>query len=377
MKTRRAFLKTAGGTALALSTGCSGLAQSAVTQEWRNRQSGMSYRPLGKTGFMVSGVVMGGNEIRPENYDHVLRALDSGLNYLDTAPAYGQGESERAYAKVIKARNRDTFFLNSKVSLWDDNRKELFQQIFDKQSESEQKKLKTLAQDNIEAKRAADPDYLVNYFDSQIGELEAAALSNVMEMKYGHLIDRDKNYRQLILDSVDQSLTRLETDHLDILMCPHGASSAEELLNYPEIFEAFEILKKAGKVRHLGVSAHSDPAGVLEAAVKSKQYAVAMVACNIVNHRRLSSALKLAAEAQLGVISMKVARAVYPGLGRGEVDAARVDAMHAAVGGQWKLPQKAYLWALRHPHISATVSNMVNHDQVKENMILPQVAKEA
>ena len=50
--------------------------------------------------------------------------------------------------------------------------------------------------------------------------------------------------------------------------------------------------------------------------------------------------------------------------------------MHAAVGGQWNLPQKAYLWALRHPHISATVSNMVNHDQVKENMILPQVAKQ-
>ncbi len=231
MKSRRAFLKAAGGAALALSTGCSGLVQSTIAPEWRNRQSGMSYRRLGKTGFMVSGIVMGGNEITPENYDHVLRAIDSGLNYLDTAPAYGQGKSERAYARVLKARKRDTFFLNSKVSLWDNNRKELFQRIFDKQSESEQKKLKTLAQDNIEAKRAADPDYLVNYFDSQIGELEAAALSNVMEKKYGHLIDRDKNYRQLVLDSVDQSLARLQTDHLDILMCPHGASSAEELLN--------------------------------------------------------------------------------------------------------------------------------------------------
>ena len=33
-----------------------------------------------------------------------------------------------------------------------------------------------------------------------------------MEREYGHLVDREKNYRQLILDSVDQSLSRLGTD---------------------------------------------------------------------------------------------------------------------------------------------------------------------
>ena len=60
----------------------------------------------------------------------------------------------------------------------------------------------------------------MDYFDSQIKELEAAALSNVMEKEYGRRIDRRKNYKELILQSIDESLARLGTDHLDLMMCP-------------------------------------------------------------------------------------------------------------------------------------------------------------
>ena len=84
--------------------------------EARNKQEGMAYRRLGRTNFLISEVVMGGNTISPTNYDHVLRALDMGLNYLDTAPAYGNLKSELGYAQVLKARPRDQFFLNSKIS---------------------------------------------------------------------------------------------------------------------------------------------------------------------------------------------------------------------------------------------------------------------
>ncbi len=77
----------------------------------------MAYRRLGRTGFMISEVVMGGNTIAPENFEHVLLALDHGLNYLDTAPAYGQGKSERGYSHVIRARGRDKFFLTSSALL--------------------------------------------------------------------------------------------------------------------------------------------------------------------------------------------------------------------------------------------------------------------
>ena len=370
MSTRRDFLKTTFGSAVAL--GLSGPAiASAAEAEWRNKRDGMRYRRLGRTRFMVSEIVMGGNEIAPDKYEHILPALDQGLNYLDTAPAYGRGKSERALAKVIKARPRDRFFLNSKVSLWDTNRNSVYQKIYSGLSDKERADLRRKATEEIEARGAANPQYFVNYFSGQRDELDAAALSNVMEKEYGRRVDREKNYKQLILDSVDESLSRLGTDHLDILMCPHGASSPAELLSYPEIFEAFETLKKAGKVRHLGVSAHTDPAGVVRAAVKSGVYSMAMVAYNIVNHTFVDDALAEAHSRDFGVIAMKVARPVFPGRGRGTADPARLRLLDREIQGDWSVPQRAYLWALRNKNLSAVVSNMVNADQVRDNLILP------
>ncbi len=370
MQNRREFLRTSGkgllGASLALKVETT-TASGAL--EWRNKQSGMAYRRLGRTGLMISEVVMGGNTIAPDNFDHVLLALDHGLNYLDTAPAYGQGKSEQGYSHVISTRGRDKFFLTSKISPWDINRNKLFQQIFESLPPSEQTKLRNKAIEEIARRKADDPAYFCNYFNGQRRELDDAALSNVMEKEYGRRIDREKNYKKIILESVDQSLSRLGTDHLDCMLCPHGANTPHELLNFPEIFEAFEILKKAGKVRYLGVSAHTDPAGILEAAVEAKVYSMAMVAYNVVNQSYVSAALKRAKENDLGVIAMKVARPVYPSPNR-PADSQRAKLLDEAVSGSWKPPQKAYLWALRNPNLSAVISEMVNAEMVKDNLPL-------
>ena len=80
-------------------------AQEAVIEtpvEWRNRQPGMAYRRLGRTGYMVSEIVMGGNTISPKNNKHVEMAVEMGLNYFDTPPAYGGGNSEIGHGEIIK-----------------------------------------------------------------------------------------------------------------------------------------------------------------------------------------------------------------------------------------------------------------------------------
>ncbi len=56
--------------------------------------------------------------------------------------------------------------------------------------------------------------------------------------------------KQWILHSVENSLSRLKTDYLDLLLL-HRPDS---LMEPEEIAEAFDQLKKAGKVRHFGVS---------------------------------------------------------------------------------------------------------------------------
>jgi aryl-alcohol dehydrogenase-like predicted oxidoreductase len=372
MQNRREFLTA---------SACAALAQILATKadaapagspgEWRNRQPGVAYRRLGRTGYMISEVVMGGNTIATDNYEHILEALDLGLNYLDTAPAYGRGRSEQGYARVISSRPREKFFLNSKVSLWDINRGKLYKEIYDSLPDSEKKKIDAEVNEEIERSGAFAPDYVCDYFDGQRPELPEATRANIMEKKYGREIDRGKNYRQLILDSVDESLKRLGTDHLDLLSCPHGASTGYELLNYPEIFEAFETLRKAGKVRHLGVSAHTNSAAILRAAVRAGHYSMAMVAYNVVNHRYVDEALAEAKKADLGVIAMKVARPVFSGRANGKPDdPARVKLAEQAVPGPLKVPQKAYVWALRSPHVSAVNSEMVNSRMVKENLPL-------
>jgi aryl-alcohol dehydrogenase-like predicted oxidoreductase len=346
----------------------------AAKGEARNRQAGVSYRRLGRTNFLISEVVMGGNTISPTNHDHVLHALDLGLNYLDTAPAYGSLKSEMGYAHVLKSRPREKFFLNSKVSVWDINRNKLYQEIFASLDEAEQRRLKSLAAGEIERRQAEAPEYLGSYTAGQRPELHAAALSNVMEKQYGHKIDRRKNYHDIILQSVDQTLKRLGTGYLDLLMCPHGANTPHELIGHPELREAFEKLKKSGKVRHFGVSAHTDPAGILEAAVKAKCYSAAMVAYNVANAPWVEPALAAAQKADLGVIAMKAARAVHPGRGPGvEAPAHRVAKLQAVVPGELKVPQKAYVWALRNPHLTAVISEMITMDHVRENVPLARM----
>jgi len=372
MQNRREFLASSSATLLAQALATKAdAAPPGASGEWRNRQSGVAYRQLGRTKFMISEMVMGGNTIAPDNYEHVLTAVDMGLNYLDTSPAYGNGKSEAGYARVLKARSRGQFFLNTKVSLWDINRGKIFKDIFDSLPDPEKAKLRTQAQDEIERSGALAPDYVCDYFPGQRGETTDAVLANLMEKKYGRRLDRHKNYKQLILDSIDHSLKALGAGELDLMMCPHGASTAYELEGYPEIFDAFETLRKAGKVRYLGVSAHTNTAAILRAGVKSGHYSVAMIAYNIVNHGYADEALADAKKADFGVIAMKVARPVFNGRNNGtKDDPARVKLVTDAVPGPLKVPQKAYVWALRNPNLSAVISELVNERLVAENLPL-------
>lgn len=369
---RREFFRGGASAALALALRSKAAAAKADEPgEWRNRAAGMSYRRLGRTNYMVSEIVCGGNTIAPDNYRHVEEAIDRGLNYLDTAPAYGGGRSELGYAKVIAGAKRDRVFVNTKVSVWTSNRNQLFQAIFDSLAASEQKKVETRVREELERRRALDPDHVCDYFGGQRDALRASLLANAMEPGYGHRIDRPAEYGARILGSVDKSLRALGTDHLDLLMVPHGASSAYEVTAFPEVFEAFGKLRKSGKVRHFAVSAHSDPGGVLEGAVASGQYSAAMVAYNIVNRRYVDAALDAARDADLGVIAMKVARPCHHGRGNGQPnDPRRVAMIEEAVPGDLSVPQKCYAWALRDARVAAVNSDLKNSAMVADNLPL-------
>jgi aryl-alcohol dehydrogenase-like predicted oxidoreductase len=84
---------------------------------------GMPTRPLGKTGHRVRLFSLGGQATLqdPSAHDQALqiihRALDLGVNYIDTSPKYGDGVSERYLGEALVGR-RSRVFLASKTHEW-------------------------------------------------------------------------------------------------------------------------------------------------------------------------------------------------------------------------------------------------------------------
>jgi aryl-alcohol dehydrogenase-like predicted oxidoreductase len=81
----------------------------------------MDYRMLGRTGLKVSpfclGAMMFGGWGNPDHEDSVRiihRALEAGVNFVDTADVYSGGESEEIVAKALVGR-RDDVVLATKV----------------------------------------------------------------------------------------------------------------------------------------------------------------------------------------------------------------------------------------------------------------------
>lgn len=75
----------------------------------------MNYRPLGRTGWKVSDISFGAWAIGgswglvsdEEALGALHKAIDSGVNFLDTADVYGDGRSERLIAQLKKSRKEE------------------------------------------------------------------------------------------------------------------------------------------------------------------------------------------------------------------------------------------------------------------------------
>jgi len=157
----------------------------------------MEYRDLGRTGLRVSEIgfgawAVGGDAWGPvedaESLAAMERAMELGINFLDTADVYGDGRSESLVAKAIRGR-RDEVVLSTKGGLMGHHR---------------------------------DP-------------------------QRGPVYDRPEK----VVDALEASLGRLETDHVDVYFCHIWWDTPEATEAF---IEAFDRLKRDGKVRAVGVS---------------------------------------------------------------------------------------------------------------------------
>lgn len=200
----------------------------------------MPERPLGSTGYRVRLFSLGGQATleQPDRLDEsvaiINRAIDLGVNYIDTAAAYGRGISQTYIGEVMASRRREVF-------------------------------LATKTHDRT----------------------------------------RDGSLRLL-----EDSLRRLQTDHLDLWQLHNVQTDAEldRIFGENGAIEALVQAREEGVVRFLGITGHFDPAP-LQRAVKEFDFDTILMALNPADPHHLPFAtelLPLVNQKRLGVIGMKI-----------------------------------------------------------------------
>lgn len=111
---------------------------------------------------------------------------------------------------------------------------------------------------------------------------------------------------ELLRKSIDRSLARLKTDHVDVMFlhsCP------EEILRRGELVSVLQDARAAGKIRYLGYS--GDGAAAL-AAIDSQVFQVVEVSVSILDQEAISVILPRAQRNGIGVLAKRpIANAVW------------------------------------------------------------------
>ncbi len=167
----------------------------------------MEYRRLGRSGVLVSPLCLGtmnfgGTTDEAASFAIMQKAVEAGINFFDTANVYNKGESERIVGKFLKENN-------------------LREQVV-----------------------------LATKVNGRMGDLPNEAGAS----------------RYHILKACEDSLQRLQTDHIDLYQLHRPPTHPQE-----ETLRAFDDLIRAGKVLYIGCSTH--PAWmVMEALATSERY---------------------------------------------------------------------------------------------------------
>ncbi len=203
----------------------------------------------------------------------------------------------------------------------------------------------------------------------------------------------DAYNREALTAYVERSLRNLETEALDLvqLHCP-----PTEVYYRPEVFGALDDLKKAGKIRHYGVSVEK-----VEEAIKATEYPgveTVQIIFNIFRQRPAELFFRLARERRVGVIvRVPLASGLLSGrMGRDTVFGAddhrqynrhgeafdvgetfsgvpyetgldAVDDIRALVPDGMSMAQFALKWILMHEAVGTVIPGAKNADQAKAN----------
>ncbi len=177
-----------------------------------------------------------------------------------------------------------------------------------------------------------------------------------------------------IIDSVDGSLRRLQTDYLDVLLI-HGASDPDHLTD-ERTLGAFDILKKQGKYRFRGLSCHSNHHKVVSKAVECGLYDMVQLGYNVFDIQDTEKDIEtyddylgasgtkrlisFAKSKDVGIIAMKTLKV-----------GGRRQNLQKYKTGDTSIFQAMLKWALENQDISSVVIEILTFQQMEEDLAVP------
>lgn len=301
----------------------------------------MQYRPLGNTGITVSTLAFGGAPVmsranRRESWQALEAASKGGVTLYDTAPLYGQGDSERLIGEFFAGR-RDDVVICTKCG----------------QSVSE----RSLARTALAFKDLARP--IVKRFKA----IKKAAASFLQSRTATNDFTPDA-----IVSSVDASLRRLATDYIDILLM-HEPDMAS--IQRGDAFEQFERLREAGKIRTFGVSCNTAEEGIA-AIERAPGLGVVQVPLSIWDREPIDQLLPLARDRGVGIIA-RGALSKGAALQAQPDEPATVTELRRRVAEAGRrhglsLAQALLLHNMQQPAVSTVLASMITPDHAAENI---------
>ena len=165
--------------------------------------------------------------------------------------------------------------------------------------------------------------------------------------------------KQVFLDMLDESLRRLQTDHVDVLLNHEVGRNSDgrgiERLKDPEMLAAWDAAKQAGKARFLGVSGHDgDLMQVLDYAIGAGPFDVLLGRYSFLDYPEQQALIERAAAKQVGFIAMKT----LAGAKGADLDRFR--------DRQTTFKQAALKWVLSNQRLSNLVISISSRRQVDE-----------
>jgi len=152
-------------------------------------------------------------------------------------------------------------------------------------------------------------------------------------------------------ESIEGSLERLDVDFIDIYYL--GGIKHKEIALFKPYLDVLEEYKKAGKLRYLGVTTHSNEPEIIRSVTDSGVYDVVLTAYNFRknNKAEIKEAVAYAAGKGIGIVAMKTQAGVY----WDRKDKTSTINMKAALK-----------WALQDENIHTAIPSFKNVDQLSE-----------